>query len=98
VYVLYSSRPAFDFYTRNRPIDTVVYGAAPRHGMADLAADLERVRHADRLWVVTSHAYRGERRVLRSTLGEMGKRLEKQRFPGAQLDLYWLGMPTDDSG
>jgi hypothetical protein len=98
VYVLYSSRPAFDFYTRNRPIDTVVYGAAPRHDMADLAADLERVRHADRLWVVTSHAYRGERRVLRRTLAEMGKRLEMNRFPGAQLGLYQLERSAEDPG
>jgi hypothetical protein len=64
--------------------------------MADLTADLERVRHADRLWIVTSHAYRGERRVARTTLGKMGKRLERQRFPGAQLDLYRLGMATDE--
>jgi hypothetical protein len=98
VYVLYSSRPAFDFYTRNRPIGTVVYGAAPRHGMADLVADLERVRHADRLWVVTSHAYRGERRVLRRTLATMGRRLETYRFPGARLGLYQLGQPAKDSG
>jgi hypothetical protein len=98
VYVLHTSRPAFDFYTRRRPIDAVLYGAAPRHDVEELAADLERVRHSDRLWVVISHAYRGERRVLRKTLDAMGTRLEVVRFPGAELRLYRVQQPAENPG
>jgi len=90
VYVLYTSIPAFRFYTRHEPMDAVL-GRPPRHNMEELGRDLQRAADARRLWVVVSHTFRGERRVLRDALVTMGTRVENHRFPGTQLMLYRLG-------
>ncbi len=89
VYVFFASVPAFRFYTRHDPIDAVL-GRRPRHGTRDLELDLERVRNADRLWVVVSHAFNDERRLIRRTLRPFAQRKTTHRFPGAVLFEYRL--------
>jgi hypothetical protein len=84
VYVFHASIPAFRFYTRHNHIEAV-FGRPPRGPSAGLAEDLRRVRNADRLWVVVSHAYGGERRVLRRALRRMGTIEKTHRYPGAVL-------------
>jgi hypothetical protein len=90
VYIFHAAIPAFRFYTRHNHIEAV-FGRPPRRQSAELAEDLRRVRNADRLWVVVSHAYGGERRVLRTALRRMGKIEKTHRYPGAVLFECSLG-------
>ena len=90
VYVFSGSVPAFRFYTRNDPVEAV-QGWWPRPASSDLADDLERLGDADRLWVVVSHAYNGERRMIRKALAGEGRLEGVHRFPGAVLFEYQLG-------
>ncbi len=89
VYVFHSSVPAFLYYTRDRPIAAVL-GRPPRSGASDLPEQLLSLRGNRRLWVVASHTYNGERRVIRSTLGGMGRLRITRRAPGAVLYRYAL--------
>jgi hypothetical protein len=87
VYVYHASAPAFRYYTRRNPIEAV-FGLRPSRGPASLKEDLERVRHAPRLWVFVSHAYGGERRVIRRALRAMGSEQGFHRTLGAVLFEY----------
>jgi hypothetical protein len=89
VYVFHASAPAFRYYTRHQPIEAVI-GRSPRGAASNLADDLRRVRKADRLWVVVSHAYGGEQRVIRDALNTMGSRTALHRYTGAVLFEYQL--------
>jgi hypothetical protein len=84
VYVFHASVPAFRYYTRDEPVAAVL-GRPPRPGASDLADDLRRLRENRRLWVIASHTYNGERRVIRRTLREMGRLSETRHAPGAVL-------------
>lgn len=88
VYVFSGSVPAYRFYTRSDPLEAV-HGRWPRS--SDLADDLERAGDAGRLWVVVSHAYNGERRMIRKALAGEGRLNGVHRFPGAVLFDYQIG-------
>jgi hypothetical protein len=84
VYVFHASVPAFRYYTRHRAVDAD-FGKNPRRSEAALVQELQRLRQADRLWVVASHTYGRERRVMRRTLTAMGVLRVIHRYPGAVL-------------
>jgi hypothetical protein len=84
VYVFHASLPAFRYYTRHQPVDAV-FGINPHGSETALVQELERLRRADRLWVVASHTYGGERRLMRRKLRAMGVLREVHRYPGAVL-------------
>jgi hypothetical protein len=84
VYVFHASVPAFRYYTRHRPVDAV-FGSSPRRSETALVQELERFRRTGRLWVVASHTYGGERRIMRRTLKAMGVLRGVHRYPGAVL-------------
>lgn len=90
VYVFSGAVPAFRYYTRNESIEAV-YGRRPRPGSLDLADDLRRAGDSGRLWVVVSHAYNGERRIIRKALSGMGRLEGVHRFHGAVLFDCQLG-------
>ena len=84
VYVFHASVPAFRFYTRQDPV-VFFAGRRPQKGPRDLAKDLRHARNGGRLWVVVSHAYGGERQIIRRVLKSMGGRVSVHRYRGAVL-------------
>jgi hypothetical protein len=84
VYVFHASVPAFRYYTRDQPMPAVL-GRSPGPRVADLAADIRRLEGDGRLWVLASHTYNGERKIIRRTLRRMGRLGETRRAPGAVL-------------
>jgi hypothetical protein len=90
VHVYYGAAPAFDFYTRGRPLPAgcVTIGREHRDDPAGYRAELSALR--GRVWVVFSHPHGQEEALFRAVLDGRGACEREVRRPGAAVWLYRL--------
>ncbi len=90
VYVYSGAVPAFNFYTRSRPLPcaSVTLGSEYRGKPGAVRQELMPVR--GRLWVVFSHPRGEEVSLLRATLESRGTCEREMKQPGAAVWLYRL--------
>jgi len=102
LWVYYGAGQAFEYYRKLIPIDGDVHvGGCSRKDPRDLLRELDAGRGHARMWILMSHDYGSERRLIVKYLGKIGTRLDGFHAPASDVSpdraeaiLYDLSIDT----